>query len=266
MTIQGKPGKLTEIQTAAILLPPFQRSPNQQRIKEGAAHFDWALFGVPFVYYQDPDFYMLDGQHRLGMAKLLGLPSIPTLAFDVDNHEHAAMIFVKLQRYRKPLVTEDLHNAELFVGGEFGAVASLAQDFVWSLETTSPPPLATIRKLVGARKTCEAMLSLQDWLGALVGPAPLHKDFLEGLAWLQADSPDPQWRRKLADFGYPIAAALLTRRLKEREQRLGKQSKEASAAVKASVLKDILVNDVPGGVPQGDLGLRVVVARAAERD
>jgi hypothetical protein len=121
---------------------------------------------------------------------------VPCMGFDFNGPEHEAEIFVKLQRYRKPLVTKDMHGAELFAGGEFGRVAQVAQAFVDGLHCETVP-LASIRKL--ARVKPEALERVKPLLDPLVGPTALHKDFIEALSiWRIALNPVRAWLLDIA--------------------------------------------------------------------
>src|SRR6516225_4597931 len=140
MTVAGKPGRLIELRKGDIKTPEYQREVSWPRIKRGAAAFDWHLFGTLYVSYRAPDYYVVDGRHRLEMARLVpDIDLIPCIGFDFDGPEHEAEVFVKLQLLRKPLITRDMHAAELLAGGEFGAVARLAEQFVETFDCETVP-------------------------------------------------------------------------------------------------------------------------------
>ena len=214
--IIGKPGRLVEYRKSDLRIPDFQRNANEARIKRGAREFNWYLFGVLYVYTDGREPYVLDGRHRLGMALMRpDVEMLPCMGFDVTGHEHAAEIFVNLQRYRKPLVTRDLHNAELFAGGEFGHIARLAQEFVSGLDCETVP-LASIRKLI-ATKT-DAFNRVAPLVADLVGPAALVKDFIEAAVYLEdammhdgagESLTDGRWRALLFDTGYAALVAMM---------------------------------------------------------
>src|SRR5260370_15076891 len=183
MIVDGEPGRLVELRKGDILVPEYQREIDWPRVKRYAKEFDWFLFGVLYMSYRSPDYYVVDGRHRLEAARLVAdVDLVPAMTFNFNGAQHEAELFVKLNRYRKPLVTHDVHSAELLAGGEFGAVARLAEDFIGTLECESVP-LASIRKLVATKP--EAFARIAPLIGPLVGPATLAKDFIQAIVDLQ---------------------------------------------------------------------------------
>jgi hypothetical protein len=151
--------------------------------------------------------------------------------------EHEAEIFVKLQRYRKPLVTKDLHAAELLAGGEFGANARTAEAFVNGLDCETVP-LSAIRKLTLTKP--EAFARIKELVRALVGRLPLGKDFIEGLVYLEdllgADnSLSDIHSQRLFDMGVERMTAMM--QMKMRQDMEGKLAKIASPRMKAEALR-----------------------------
>ena len=129
MSIVGKPGRLVELRKGDVRVPEYQRAPDQARIRRYAREFDWFLFGVLYVSYRSPDYYVVDGLHRLEASRLVPcVDTVPAILYEFEGPQHEAEVFVKLQRYRKPLVTKDIQSAELQAGGDFGAIARKARD------------------------------------------------------------------------------------------------------------------------------------------
>jgi hypothetical protein len=263
MEAHGKQGRLVEMRKSDIKVPEYQREVDWPRIKRCAREFDWFLFGVLYASYRSPDYYVVDGRHRLEMARLLDeVDMVPCMGFDFHGPEHEAEIFVKLQRYRKPLVTKDMHGAELYAGGEFGRIARVAQEFVDGLHCETVP-LASIRKL--ARVKPEALERVKPLLDPLVGPAPLHKDFIEALVYLEGslepgESLATRHRGRLLDMGYNrLVAGMLEYQRRHQSDRI---SKVASPRMKADALRWALCEDGYTLVPVGELGARVVPAAA----
>lgn len=242
MEIHGKPGRLVELRKSDIRVPEYQREVDWPRIKRGAKEFDWFLFGVLYVSYRAPDYYVVDGRHRLEMARLLpGIDMIPCMAFNFGGPEHEAEVFVKLQRYRKPLVTKDMHGAELFAGGEFGAVARLAEEFVQGLDCETVP-LASIRRLVQSKP--DAFRRVAPLVQALVGPVALHKDFIEAIVYLEDAMGHlaETHHDRIMGMGYErlMAGMQEYHARKHAAERLGKV---ASPRLKADALKWALFDD-----------------------
>jgi hypothetical protein len=246
MAVVGKPGRLIELRKGDIQTPEYQREVSWPRIKRGAAQFDWHLFGTLYVSYRSPDYYVVDGRHRLEMARLVpDIDLIPCIGFDFDGPEHEAEVFVKLQLLRKPLVTRDMHAAELHAGGDFGAIARAAEDFVGTLDCGNVP-LASIRKLV--RTHAEPFKRIMPLIASLVGPADLAKDFVEAIVYLEAvfeaegdTLASPDNTRRLFDAGYERLLALMTQFSHERQSE-GRLGKVASPRLKADALRWALDN------------------------
>jgi hypothetical protein len=246
MSVEGKPGRLIELRKGDIKTPEYQREISWPRIKRGAAAFDWHLFGTLYVASRAPDYYVVDGRHRLEMARLLQeIDMVPCIMFDFDGPQHEAEVFVKLQLLRKPLVTRDMHSAELLAGGEFGAVARAAESFVEGLDCETVP-LASIRKLV--RQKPEAFQRIASMITTLVGPQALAKDFIEAIVYLEdvlgaegETLASTENTRRIFDAGYERLLALMLQ-YQHTSQSDGRLGKVASPRLKADALRWALDN------------------------
>ena len=236
MTVAGQQGKLVELRKADIRVPEYQRQADWPRINRYAKNFDWYLFGVLYVSYRQPDYYVVDGRHRLEAAQQLPeVDMLPCMAFNFMGPEHEAEIFVKLQRFRKPLVTKDIHSAELLAGGDFGAIARAAETLVEGLAFETVP-LATIRKLVATKPA--ALSRVAELVSALSGPIPLHKDFIEALVYLEDAMGDlaEKYADRILDLGYDRLNEMM-RLYHQREHAEGRIGKVASPRLKAEALR-----------------------------
>ena len=231
-----------ELRKGDIKVPEYQRDLDESRVRRYAREFDWFLFGVLYLEYRSPDYYVVDGRHRLETARLVpSVDMVPGILFDFDGPQHAAEVFVKLQRYRKPLSTAAMHDAELFAGGSFGALAGCAQAFVDTLECESIP-LATIRKLWQTKP--EAFARIVPLIAPLVGPVALHKDFIEAAVYLEDalmhdggnDSLAGSLRGRLFDTGYEPLVAMMRAYHAERHMP-DRTAKVASPRLKAEALR-----------------------------
>ena len=241
---QGKPGRLIELRKGDIKIPhQYQRNLSRSRAAKIAREFDWFQFGVLAVAQRnDPatgakEYFVVDGQHRLSAARQRAdLDLLPCMLFDFEGAEHEAQIFVQNQLRRKPLVTRDLHKAELFAGGEFGAAARRAQDFIDTLQCEAIP-LKSIRDLM-LRKP-EAFVRIAPLIPDLVGTATLRKDFIEAVVWLEdvlgpEESLATTHRKRLFDKGYePLVELMIAY---EAQHRQG-VAKIASPRMKAEALR-----------------------------
>lgn len=237
--IIGAPGRLVELRKWDIMVPEYQRKVDLSRVKRYSKQFDWFLFGVLYLEYRSPDYYVVDGRHRLEAARLIPeIDMVPCIRFDFEGPQHAAEVFVNLQRYRKPLATIDMHEAELFAGGSFGTIAAAAQRFVDSLQCGTVP-LSTIRTLW--RTKAAAFERVASLIGPLVGPADLRKDFVEAIVYLEdvlmqeGSSLTTDHRAALFSLGYERAVILMAQHAAEAS--VSRVSKIASPRMKAEALR-----------------------------
>ena len=128
-----------------------------------------------------------------------------------------------------------MQNAELIAGGEFGAVARRAKPFRDTLECDSVP-WSTIRKLW--RQKPIAFERVADMVGPLVGPSPLHKDFIEALVYL-ADMGERIDPHRLAEITYPVIIKQMTE-YHRRHHAPGRIGKVASPRMKAKALRYVI--------------------------
>jgi hypothetical protein len=269
MEIIGKPGRLVELRKSDIRVPEYQREVDWPRVKRGAAEFDWFLFGVLYISYRPSEagYYVVDGRHRLEMSRLLPeVDLLPSMLFEFNGPQHEAEVFVKLQRYRKPLVTRDMHSAELIANGAFGDVAKRSQAFVDTLDCDTIP-LASIRKLVATKP--EAFDRISALVAALVGPAPLAKDFIEAIVFLEdqmgeEDSLADRHAPLLFDAGYE--ALVLGMLQYNRDNSEGRLAKIASPRLKADALRWALFEGgqhlEPVSANGGDIGALIIPHQA----
>lgn len=204
----GVPGHPIECSKHLIQIPAYQRPFNEKIARERAKMgFDWHLCGFLYLAYRPADqrHYVVDGRQRLGLAMMFDdVDLLPGIRFDFEGPQHEAEVFVKLQRHRKGLVTSEMQNAELEAGGEIGRTARLAKHFVEQVQCKAEV-LSTIRTLV--RLKTDAIERLAPFVGQLVGDAPLSKDFLEALVYLEDElgaenSLTTVHRQRLFDAGY----------------------------------------------------------------
>jgi hypothetical protein len=238
MPIQGKPGRLIELRKTDINIPhEYQRDLLKSRATKIAREFDWFQFGVLIIAHRNGEYFVVDGEHRLTAAlSLEELDLLPCMLYDFEGPLHEAEIFIKLQVNRKSLVTRDLHKAELFVGGEFGAVAQKSQEFIESLDCEAYP-LSTIRLL--RRQKSRAFARIAPLIPELVGTATLRKDFIEAIVYLEDvlgphESLATVHRKQLFDKGYePLVDLMIAY---ETQHRKG-VAKIASPRMKAEALR-----------------------------
>lgn len=244
--IEGKPGRLVEMRKADILVPhEYQRHLSESRAQRIARNFNWYLFGTLTLSHRNGEYYCLDGMHRhKGAMMNPDVDLLPCMLYDFDGPQHEAEIFTLLQMLRKPLVTKDLHRAELFAAGEFGHTARQAQAFIDTLECEAVP-LSTIRTLW--RRKPDAFERVASLVPELVGAFTLRKDFIEALVYLEdvlgpGDSLAGPHRRRLIDLGYDqLVTSMLAFEHSLDDGRIGKI---ASPRMKAEALRHAIFGSV----------------------
>lgn len=92
----------------------YQRTLNSHMIKGMLANFDPALFGVIEVNFRDDNtLYVMDGQHRVHVARQLNLPAVPVKMHFGLTSEQEAEIFLRFQRRRRPVTQLESYKAAL---------------------------------------------------------------------------------------------------------------------------------------------------------
>jgi hypothetical protein len=90
----------------------YQRNLNGHMIKAMIATFDPALFGVLEVNYRTDDtLFVIDGQHRVHVARQLNLPTVPVrMHFGLTSEQEASM-FVRFQSRRRAVTPLETYKA-----------------------------------------------------------------------------------------------------------------------------------------------------------
>lgn len=85
-----------------------------QRVKDIAREFQWALFGVLIVSYNEGGYYVIDGGHRLrGAFRRDDIKELPCIVFCFDDPAEEARIFYYFNNKRKNVSAFDNHKAAL---------------------------------------------------------------------------------------------------------------------------------------------------------
>lgn len=111
-----------ELDVNELKLANYQRNQlSASRIKEYANKFDWDIFGVPLVSYRDGQYWIVDGQHRVEVLKLLGIQTVLCQVLTGLNYEEEAMKFVSLNSEHKNLNASEKFHGKV-EGRDNGAV------------------------------------------------------------------------------------------------------------------------------------------------
>lgn len=94
----------------------YQRPLDKARVAKIVKEFDERRFGVLEVSQRNGHANVFDGQHRLAVARKLGMNSVPCLVHTNLTPEQEAELFVALQRDRKGINQIDRFRARVFTG------------------------------------------------------------------------------------------------------------------------------------------------------
>lgn len=93
------------IKVSSLKTGTYQRELNMARVKRYSSHFDWDIFGVPLVSMRNGEYYVVDGQHRVELLKLLGIEEVLCQIICGLTYEQEAEKFVKLNSERGGLTS-----------------------------------------------------------------------------------------------------------------------------------------------------------------
>ena len=143
----------------------YQRELNAKRIEKIVEDFRSEIFGVILVSPRtDGTYAVIDGQHRVVAAGLLGFPSVPALVTHTESAQHEAENFVGVNTLRKKTTPFQNWTAAAFSDPS-------------SLEAQTDQFLATLGLKVGSQggpKTIKAVGTLKSVLDR--GGLPLLRD------------------------------------------------------------------------------------------
>lgn len=114
--------KYAEIPVSCFgIMPEYQR-PLDGHERSIASKFDEKKFDPIQVSYRDGQFYIIDGQHRLAAARMVGKEIVPCYINEGMTFEQEAMAFGHQNELVKKLSTRDRMRA-LVMGGDAKATA-----------------------------------------------------------------------------------------------------------------------------------------------
>lgn len=201
-------GYMRQVPVAAIKRDTkYQRDINSAFI-EAAGKFDPDLAGTVILSSRSGGPYVVDGGHRVEIARLWGLTHVN--AFVIDNLTQAdeADLFVKFQRMRRALSSHDLFKSELTAGAqhypETAAMVRVVSNAGFHLARKgggSPTAITAIDSIryihrYGGDDLLSRTLGLvkEVWFGE---PKALSGPVLKGLAlFLHSAGQEPHFRRE----------------------------------------------------------------------
>ena len=109
--------KFAEIPTGLLAIPETYQRPQRGHEKEIAKHWDKKKAGALVTSYRDGKLYVIDGQHRLLAARIVGEESMPCQIYEGLTEAEEASIFGSQDENKIKLRTIEKIYA-LFIGGD----------------------------------------------------------------------------------------------------------------------------------------------------
>lgn len=113
--------KFAEIPVDLLSVPATYQRPQHGHEKEIARQWNKKKAGALVVSYRDGQLYVIDGQHRLIAARMVGEQTMPCQIYEGLTEAEEAMIFGKQDENKIKLRTIEKIYA-LFVGGDAKAI------------------------------------------------------------------------------------------------------------------------------------------------
>lgn len=111
--------KYKKVPTDQLLVDDrYQRPLDEKRVQTMVRTFDARQFGTLEASQRNGHAAVFDGQHRLAVAKELGLATVPCLVHADLTPEEESDLFVALQRNRRGITQLDRFRARLFSGDQ----------------------------------------------------------------------------------------------------------------------------------------------------
>ncbi len=106
-----------DIPVGKLVIEAFQRDLSDAEVEKMAREYDRNQFQLPTVCpLEDGTFSTIDGWHRVGMAKELGIPTITCQIVHLPLYEDRARLFINLNRNRRWLGPAPTFKSELEAG------------------------------------------------------------------------------------------------------------------------------------------------------
>lgn len=104
------------LQTKDLRLGNYQRKVDMTKVKKMADEFDETLIGTITVSKREGLYFVIDGQHRVMLAKTLGIDGLMSLVYEGLTYEEEANYFNRLNNAngeQKRLRRTDIFNASV---------------------------------------------------------------------------------------------------------------------------------------------------------
>lgn len=104
------------IELKNVLLGKYQRGIKTNKIKEFIRNFDETLLTPIIVSKRDDEYYVIDGQHRVVVAEMVGIKELMAVVYEGMTYEQEAEYFNKLNGAngeKVKLTSYDVFNADV---------------------------------------------------------------------------------------------------------------------------------------------------------
>lgn len=191
----------------------YQRNLNGSMVRAMVSTFDPALFGVLEVNFRESgDLFIIDGQHRVHVARQLNLPTVPVRMHFGLTSEQEATLFVFFQSRRRPVSPLEAYRAALHARDpEVVAVDALLHGLGFQIGARSDsdrlsrsiPAVSTVLRIYRYDEGVVLARSLRLYDGAWINsPGPINGQVLLGVAYLLSrkwdEIDDGEFVRKLS--------------------------------------------------------------------
>ena len=204
------PGKLRWLDKSCIRFDPaYQRELNAAKCREMASNWSWVAFGCIVIASREGSFFAVDGMHRTVAARYRSdIDQLPCIVFESQGQPDEAAAFLRANKNRKAILTQDSHKAALLAGDK---IARQVQNLIDENElviTSSNRAngikcIGILHKLMKARPV--QLAETFPLIVELSRGGMVKENLLEGLVYLQVNASEPitlpKWRRRLLQLG-----------------------------------------------------------------
>jgi hypothetical protein len=162
-----------------------------KKVRQIASQWSWAGCGCILVAMRpDSSFWVFDGQHRVLAAKTRAdITELPCMVFECVDVKQEASGFLVSNAERKPVSALDKFKALVMTGD---ATAKVVSDIFAELGVSITAKPCAARQLKCVSKClvlAERDAKVFEWALQstieLCGDAPIHRDILDGLFWIE---------------------------------------------------------------------------------
>lgn len=101
------------INVEELKLAPYQRDLKNSKVKNYAERYNPNIFGVILVSHRNGKYWIVDGQHRVAVAKLLGIKSVYCQVLEGLSYEQEAEHFYEINHNKSRLNANHKFHAKV---------------------------------------------------------------------------------------------------------------------------------------------------------